>query len=258
MLESTVLHELRCALRRQGIWGARAERLLQEWTDHAHESAAQRIADGATAPVAEQAAWEALGQPHVLAASAARQLTRASWLGRHPWLTGLVFPLLAWFLVITGLLYGGSLLIATLRDSHPWIVGAGGVRACDLLAQWTPWLLSLTWLTRLARTLPGGWKHYWITATVLTLLATSAFIEIHIYPIHGPGPDLMVSAMFVGILGTIANIILYYTHTLGVDHVDVFNSAIPWVQTAISVAGLCTFHAWSRSALPELARSRPA
>lgn len=261
MLESTVIRELRRALRCEGIWGARGERLLQEWTDHVYESAAQRIADGAPASSAEQAAWEALGEPDVLAASAARQLTRASWLGRRPWLAGLVLPLLAWSLVIVGLLYGGSMLLATLLDSHPWIADASCVRACELFAQWTPWLLSLAWLARLARTLPGGWKHYWITATVLTLLTTSAFIHIQLYPPAHTGPQLVMTAgaMFTGILGAIVNTILYCTHIFpGITHVDVFNSVIPWIQTAISAAGLLAFRAWSLSVLSASARARPA
>lgn len=165
MLESTAIRELRRALRRQGIWGARAERLLQEWTDHVHESVARRVADGTPAHAAEQSAWEALGQPHVLAASAAQQLARSSWLGRHPWLAGLVFPLL-----------GGLCAFLSLA-SEKIMTGLPAIAALLLLPALAVWLtaagvasLPARWPARIAFWLPTvlGW------AALLILLQARA------------------------------------------------------------------------------------
>ena len=42
--------------------------------------------------LAQEAAWKALGRPEILARKAGSELAQASWLGRHPWLAGLVLP----------------------------------------------------------------------------------------------------------------------------------------------------------------------
>jgi hypothetical protein len=78
MCEEERLAALRRELRRYGIWGTRAQRLLEEWSDHVRDAAADRIAAGALPTTAEAEAWQALGEARQLAAHAARELNAAS------------------------------------------------------------------------------------------------------------------------------------------------------------------------------------
>jgi hypothetical protein len=250
MLESTVTRELRRALRREGIWGQRATRLLQEWTDHIHESTTQRIADSAAPEAAERAAWQALGTPDILAAQAARQLAQASWLGRRPWLAGLLLPITAWVAYVAILVFVPILVLNYFLESNWWSFVSQGVwRTCEHVFTWLPWLLSLAWLARLARTLPGGWKHYWITAAALTILAPSVQLVIYTH-LPGPGPDAMFQVGPVGLPSVVIGIILKLFHALpdGLGLRDAF--AFPgtwWIRTAITCACLFALRAWSHS-----------
>ena len=172
MRESDIISELRAALRRRGVWGARAERLLQEWTEHVRDDAAQRVENGAGPEAAQEAAWRALGRANVLAASAACQLARASWLGRHPWLGGAALPVFLWLaamiaiIVVPGLILMGIGNLPAMRDAR----FPDAVFVCwQQVFNWLPWLLCLAWLARIGTRMPGGWKLYWITAMVLTI-----------------------------------------------------------------------------------------
>lgn len=245
MPESTVIRELRRALRREGIWGQRATRLLQDWTDHVHESTAQRIADGAPAEAAERAAWQALGAPHILASQAAQQLAQASWLGRRPWLAGLLLPLAGWLACITIFVLVVLFILFDLGDSHPWLVSPGALRTSELVFNWLPWLLSLAWLVRLTRTLPGGWKHYWITAATLTLVAPSLFLEFHPPFPHFPGYFAVGTA---GLPGAIIGIIAIQCHIMPASYGYPTTIFPGLIQTVISFAGLFALRVWSRSA----------
>jgi hypothetical protein len=246
MLESTVIRELRRALRREGIWGQRATRLLQDWADHVHESTAQRIADGAPAEAAERAAWQALGAPHILASQAARQLAQASWLGRRPWLAGLLLPLGAWLAGMTILFIVVAFIIVDSFDgAHPWLGSPGALRTGELVFNWLPWLLSLAWLVRLARTLPGGWKHYWITAATLSLLTPSLFVTL--FP---PQPGFHFGHSEVGIVGlpgAILSIIVELCHMMPTSYGYPTPLYPGLIQTAISFAGLFALRKWSCS-----------
>jgi len=239
--DATLIPELRAALRRRGIWGARAERLMQDWVEHARDDAAQRVEKGADPEAAQQAAWRALGAHEVLAVSAARELARASWLGRHPWLGGLALPVIAWI----------ALVVASV--AIPWwvvvsIYGPPPLRetrlldflfACHLLAwNWLPWLCSMAWLARLSARMPGGWKLFWITTIVLTLCSTFPGRFMTSGPWGPPVPLPFPS----GILGLMA---IAIAHVLGSPIAALWESHIhlgPWIQTAIMLFGAITFH----------------
>jgi hypothetical protein len=250
MRDATTISELRAALRRQGIWGARAERLMQEWADHVREDAAQRAEKGAAPEAAQDAAWKALGNPDVLAARAGSELARASWSGRHPWLAGLALPALAWFALVIAvtvlppciaLVYwdGGAL-----PRNHPDAVLAG-LRCWQAVVNWLPWLLSMAWLARTAVRMPGGWKHFWITAGVLTLCSTSLWTRID-PPLHGPNSgSLMIYAS--GILGLIVDALLRLMGFRGLGPwlswpKNIAHMAPSLIQAAIMALGLLAFH----------------
>ncbi|HSI11659.1 MAG TPA: hypothetical protein VK961_06425 [Chthoniobacter sp.] len=251
MREATSISELRSALRRQGIWGTRAERLLQEWADHVHETAAQQVADGATLEAADQAAWQALGVPRVLAAGAARELVRSSWLGRHPWLAGLCLPLAGWLLVMTIAVFAA----VTMAES----ASRPACTALEITMHWVPWLVGCAWLAWLVRRMPGGWKLYWISAVVLVLLTTSMIWQIK-PPTHGPGtlaqgPRLALVTTLGGIPGAILNKLGTLFHLWeriepANDRTVYFSNpstVIPWIQIALSTVGMIGVHRWSRS-----------
>jgi hypothetical protein len=242
MREATMNSELRTALRRQGIWGARGERLIQEWTNHVREDADQRVAEGADPDAAQEAAWKALGGPNILALKTASEFARASWLGRHPWLAGLVLPVLAWIAAFAATLFIPSAILA-------WIFGEpsqvheskflDAVFACYLLAiNWLPWLLSMAWLAWIARRMPGGWKLFWITTVVLTLCSTSIGRWVTAGPWGPPVPLPFPS----GILGLIA---IAIAHVMGSPAAGFWASHIhigPWIQTAILMLGAVTLY----------------
>ena len=56
MREESFVFKMRAALRRQGVWGSRSARLLQEWTDHVREDVTHRVEAGADPVSAEAAA----------------------------------------------------------------------------------------------------------------------------------------------------------------------------------------------------------
>jgi hypothetical protein len=248
MREAPIISELRAALRRNGVWGARAERLMKEWTDHARDDAARRVEEGAAPEVARDAAWKALGSPDVLAAASGRELARASWEGRHPWLAGLVLPAFAWFALAMATLFLPVWIawqffeIEALERSHPAALLAA-LRCWQAVINWLPWLLSMAWLARIAVRMPGGWKHFWITAVVLTLFSTSFWMTIE-PPLHGPNSGtLMVYAS--GILGVIFNAFFHligYGPVLGPWSVWARNTTPCWIQTAIMLFGAISFY----------------
>jgi len=257
MREADLISEMRRALRRQGIWGARAERLLQDWSEHVRETAAQRMADGADSETANQAAWHALGAPQVLAAQAAREMAQGSWLGRHPWLAGLCLPLAGWLLVMTIALFtAGPLLAPSGAAPRP-----AALATLEMAVDWVPWLLASVWLAWLIRRMPGGWKLYWISAIVLTLLSTSMIC--HLEP-PGQGPNTGVFILTLdGLPGAIVNQIGNLFHlreralAAGRTLYPAPSTAVPWIQIALSTVGMIGVHRWSRSSSGS-DRPRPA
>jgi len=252
MRDTTIFSELRAALRRQGVWGSRAERLLEEWTEHVREDAARRVKKGEAADAAQAAAWQALGSPDALAVKAGRELASASWLGRHPWLGGLVLPGLAWLALIAAISLLPAWLISKFWDiemlerTHPAVLHAA-LRCWQAIFNWLPWLAGLAWLARIAVRMPGGWKLYWVTSIALTIFAPSIWMVIRM-PEHGPGSG-GIYFLTIGILGIIANAI---SHALG------FGWAVgPWgvwfrqttanpeplIQTMVLALGALVFYA---------------
>jgi len=200
MREATTISELRAALRRRGVWGARAERLLQEWTEHVRDDAARRVEHGAETTAAEEAAWQALGSADVLAVSASRELARASWLGRHPWLGGLALPVLGWIVAIIAMV-GIPLTIAFFLGWADAPDPAKFFPAFQCWAQminWLPWLFAMAWLAWIAARMPGGWKLYWITAVVLTLCAPAVKLNVQ-PPSHVPHSGVIFLSFYDGI-----------------------------------------------------------
>lgn len=267
MREADLISEMRRALRRRGVWGARAERLLQDWTEHVRETAAQRIAEGATPEAAHQAAWQALGKPSVLATQAARELARSSWLGRHPWLAGLCLPLAGWLLVMTIAFFAVMALAESDFAPQP------AITAMEIAVHWVPWLLGSAWLAWLVRRMPGGWKLSWISAVVLVLLSTSIIWQIK-PPTHGPGshanggPKLGLVNTLAGIPGAVLNGLFVPLHLSEYieppgDRSVYFPSpsplslVVPWIQIALSTVGMLGVQWWSRSSAGP-GRQRPA
>jgi hypothetical protein len=247
MRETTVLSELRAALRRRGVWGERAERLIQEWTEHVRDDAAHRVERGADPGAARDAAWHALGSPDVLAVSAGRQIAGASWMGRHPWLAGLALPVLAWLAVVAAVLFTPALILHVL----PQVVDVARMNPARFLPvlgcwqqafNWLPWLVSAVWLAWLAVRMPGGWKLFWITAIVLTLFSTSLWMTI-MPPSRGPHSGA-IYFFPTGPFGMIANFlfrVLGYGAMIGprVAHPPYLWT---WIQTAILLFGAAAFH----------------
>ena len=267
MREADPISEMRRALRRRGVWGARAERLLQDWTEHVRETAAQRVAEGAAPEAAHQAAWQALGEPSVLAAQAARELARSSWMGRHPWLAGLCLPLAGWLLLMTIAFFAAMALSES--DSAP----RPAITAMEITVHWVPWLLGSAWLAWLVRRMPGGWKLSWISAVVLVFLSTSMIWQIK-PPTHGPGshanggPKLGLVNTLGGIPGAMLYALYRPLHLADYNEppsdrsvyfpsLSTVSIVVPWIQIALSTIGLIGVHRWSRSS-SELDRRRPA
>ncbi|MDR3402269.1 MAG: hypothetical protein P4L99_07195 [Chthoniobacter sp.] len=247
MREADLISEMRRALRRQGVWGARAERLLQDWGEHVRETAAQQVADGAHPEAANQAAWQALGAPKILAARAASELARSSWLGRHPWLAGLLLPLAGWLLVMTIAVFAAMAMVAA-SGAAP---RPSELTTLEIAIDWVPWLLACSWLAWLVRHMPGGWKLYWISAVVLALLSTSMICQIQ-PPTHGPNTGVFLVTLG-GIPGAILNQLASLFHlreraaAAGRTLYPAPSSMVPWIQITLSAAGMIAVRRWSWS-----------
>jgi hypothetical protein len=205
--DASILSNLSAALRRQGVWGPRAERLLQDWREHVDEDTAWRVEKGEGTDAAREAAWQALGSPNVLAAKAGCELASGSWLGRHPWLGGLVLPLVAWMALICATCALPVWIMSLLGDMEALEKTHAAsfhlALACwQVIFNWVPWLAAMAWLARIAVRMPGGWKLYWITAIVLTIFAPSIWMVVHL-PDHGPRSGSL-NFIAIGFLGLIA------------------------------------------------------
>ena len=158
MREDSQVSELLCALRRQGVWGSRAAALARDWVEHVREDTAQRVERGADPSVAQAAAWRALGTPEDLALHAAREFARGSWFGRHPWVAGLVLPILMWVLLTVVLFLGCAWSLGVFTDSHDQAWSVVEVGWWPRVFNWLPWLVSLSWFVWMTVRMPGGWR----------------------------------------------------------------------------------------------------
>ncbi len=186
MREVFNISELRGALRRQGVWGSRSKRLLQEWADHVRDDVAHRVESGVDPLIAETAALRALGTPGDLATHASRELASGSWLGRHPWVAGLVIPVLVWLLTIATQVFVAVVTSVPFADSGTQHVNIEMLHGWSRVFNCLPWLLSISWLARIAWHMPGGWKLFAISTVVLTLCSTALSVQID-PPLNGPG-----------------------------------------------------------------------
>jgi hypothetical protein len=252
MDNTSILTELRVALRGQGVWGSRAGRLMNDWQEHVDEDTAQRVEKGAEPHVAREAAWQALGSPNVLAVKAGCELANGSWLGRHPWVGGAVFPLMGWVALICATcalffwimpVFGG---FEALGKEGPPTAAHIVLVSWQRTMNWVPWLAAMAWLARIALRMPGGWKLYWITSIVLTAFAPSIWIVVH-WPQHGPQNG---SVMFhvVGVLGVFikAAVALFGDGARIDSWADWFRGLcahpMPLVQTPVMALGSIAFY----------------
>jgi len=236
MREESFVFKMRAALRRQGVWGSRSARLLQEWTDHVREDVTHRVEEGADPVSAEAAAWRALGSPDELAAHAARELAAGTWIGRHPWLAGLVMPVLVLGLTLATVLFGGAWLGGLLSGPHAQQVNLALLEWWARTFNWLPWLLAMAWLAWVAVRMPGGWKLFWITAVALTLCSTAFQMNIK-PPLNGPGSGelhVLLSGPGGLLLGGIAR--LFAGEVIG-PWSGIFSGVTQWVQSLLLVAG---------------------
>jgi hypothetical protein len=252
MHDTAIISELRAALRRQGVWGPRAERLMHDWQEHVEEDTAQRVENGAGPDAAREVAWQALGSSNVLAAKAASELASGSWLGRHPWMGGLVLPLAGWVILIcaTFLFFGGMMELLggfDALDTNAHAVPFRAMMVCWLVTiNWLPWLAAMTWLARIAVRMPGGWKLYWITAIALTAFAPSIWAWVH-WPQHGPHSGSF-SFQLIGLPGLVSKVVFQMlgygamTGSWGEWFRGVCQHPMPLIQTATMALGAVAFY----------------
>jgi hypothetical protein len=236
MREESIISEMRMALRRQGVWGARSQRLVQEWAEHVRDDVARRLEEGADPVTAEAASWRALGSPDDLAVHAARELSAGSWLERHTWLAGLVMPMIVCGFTFAIVLFGGAWLGGLLSGPPAEQVNLALLEWWPRMFNWLPWLLSMAWLAWLAARMPGGWKLFWITAVALALCSTAFQMNIK-PPLNGPGSgslNVLVSGPGGLLLGGIGR--LFAGEVMG-PWSGIFSGVTQWVQSLLLVAG---------------------
>lgn len=261
-MRDSKISELRRALRREALWGARADRLVEAWVDHVCESVDRQTADGTAPEEAEAHAWQALGTPRELASEASRQLTCASWAGRHPWFAGLVLPAFAFFVIYSGSIWGGMEFILAhepTQTAHSRMLWGGFIQA----ANWLPWILSLLWIGRLVHRMPAGWKYFWIASVTLILCSTSVQAIPYDLSSSGTGPRLMFMIGLVGLPGLLAGLIVQVTLFLGINlgpdfqaatSVAAFLSSLPsyfpypvLIKLGLSAMGIAAIRRWALS-----------
>jgi hypothetical protein len=238
MHEDSNISKMRAALRRQGVWGSRAERLLQEWADHVRDDVAHRVESGVEHVVAETAAWSKLGTSGDLATHAARELTGGLWLGRHPWVAGLAIPVLVWLLTVAALGFGGAWLLGPRPDSDAHDVNLAMLEWWPRVFNWLPWLLSLSWLAWMAGRMPGGWKLFWITTVVLALFAPALHMSVD-PPLNGPGSG------FINLFMSGPDVASWS------DVLRARGMSAAWFQSAFLVAGGLLVRFWATHSRPK-------
>jgi hypothetical protein len=134
-------------------------------------------------------------------------------MGRHPWLLGLVFPVLVWAFVLAAVFLFGAFGMGF----FPGCYDPAALDCWSLVFHWLHWLISvawLAWLAWIARGMPGGWKLLWISALVLSVLSSMALMSIQ-PALNGPESGrIVVSASGPGgwILACICKLLSLGTH----------------------------------------------
>jgi hypothetical protein len=187
MLTKHYRQQLQKCLREQGIFGQPAARLLEELDDHFYAALDSLRRDGHDKQVAQRLAWEILGRPETIAASAAEVALQAYWAARRPLLfAAAVFVL---FFVMMVLLYTAATLgiwlaVSELHVAH--IATHTTAKILNFCITWGPQLLSTGALGLLALRYPLGWRSL-LSGSAAVGLAT-AILTFHIHPAsHGPG-----------------------------------------------------------------------
>ncbi|MGI9239972.1 MAG: hypothetical protein ACR2RV_04180 [Verrucomicrobiales bacterium] len=166
----------------RGVIGKRATALLDEWHDHLECEIENLTASGQPRDESYRQACKALGEPEVLADRAAKQLARATWRGRHPFVSSSMIGLLMVFVSLLGMNLGGTVLIETKVWEHLRPAAVQDLVAC---IGSLPWVLGLAWLAWQARKLPAGWRGFWITAAFAGLILNLP--KFYFYPpYNGP------------------------------------------------------------------------
>jgi hypothetical protein len=236
MREDFHVMQLRKALRRRGVWGRRAESLLRDWTEHVREDIARRVEEGTESGVAEKAAWLALGAPDVLALHATHELSKGSWLGRHPWLAGVALPILGWMGLSGVLLFFCAWLLGVGAESPVQSVNPAVVEWWPRIFNGLPWGLSIVWLAWVARRMPGGWRLLGMTTGVLALCSTALHMSIQA-PVSGPGSGQLM----VGVQGPGGLLVAVLARLLGGSGFGTWSDSVSgpfaWAQSAVLLIG---------------------
>jgi hypothetical protein len=228
MHNNSITTAINFALRSHGIWGARAKWLMQAWKDHAQDDINNRIERGSDPVTAETEAWRALGKPDDLAAQAAHELAVNSWSGRHPWLAGVVLPLLALVITVSIAMFVNLLFSKSFNEGHhtSLVMGEWWWRSFN----WLPWLGAVAWFAWITMRMPGGWKFFYITAATLALCYGGLRFDFS-PPLHGPGTGSFCYVMD-GLGGLLLEVILKLS---GFPDLNLYH----WYTRAImSLAGL--------------------
>jgi len=221
------------ALRRRGIWGQYAQGLIQAWSEHVADHAARRVEEGMEPAAAEEAAWQSLGAPDDLARVALQERSQGSLTGRHPWLLGISLSFLFWLVCWVMCLVAGAMLCGLFSDGGLAAASPASLAAWKHTANWLPWLLCGLWLIRVATRMPGGWKHFWITAVVLALFSASAVTMVQ-PALNGPGSG----SINVALTGPVGATLMLAASPF-VDYYDPAGGALPkghfWATLAHSI-----------------------
>lgn len=163
-------------LTRHGMIGSNRSALLEEWKDHLQTKTESLLESGHSQEEAEVQACELLGVPEELAELAAMQYHRASWQGRHPWLSAAVIGVALFFISLFACLFVfGAMLEFSVQPDN---LSPASLQTLLLLMNWLPWTLGMGWLVWHARRMPAGWKGFWVVTTWVVLCFSSLSIVV--------------------------------------------------------------------------------
>ena len=170
------------ALAEQGIIGARATRLIEEWNDHLECEIGTLVDSGQQRSRAIQTACNSLGKPGEIARIATTQLIQSSWQGRHPWISASVIYLFLALIGAVACTMSGGLLI----ENWHRLGGEASLPFFSMALRALPWSLGLIWVAWYARHMPGGWKGFWIVASFTGLALP--IVDFGVFPSYkSPG-----------------------------------------------------------------------
>jgi hypothetical protein len=175
---------VRAHLLREGVFGRRAERYVEELREHAQLLTAQIAAGGHPNVEAEEIALQHLGQPDLLARQEAVELRSKSWWYRHPWLAN--FTLYMGATVACALLE--FIILLGFHFLYPKDLPPPGdeVSAYTLSAvcNYGPLLMGLYFLLWFGRRFGCSWGTLLVVAVMVGLACTNLNSRIYHVPRH--------------------------------------------------------------------------